>query len=181
MNYFLLHSDPRYVDSPEFLDWPGNINPRNIRPGSSHKIARRQILNIRQNPHTVFIDVISSPFLLLSKRCMEVVTFYEPQVISKQIILLDMETPQRETYYLPILKQIHCLAAGSEWNLDKSVLIKGVIDLETIGDTSIFQLADMKNIYTVIRMDILESMLKRGARGVGITPLQTVKGENRDG
>ena len=109
---------------------------------------------------------------------MEVVTLYEPPVISKQIILLDMETPQRETYYLPILKQVHCLAEGSEWNLDKSVLTRGVIDLEAIGDTSIFQLADMKNIYTVIRMDVLESMLKRGARGVGITPLQIAKGEN---
>lgn len=181
MNYFLLHSDPRYVDSPEFLDWSGKIDPRNIRPGASHKIARRQILNIRPNPHIVFVDVISAPFLLLSKKCMEVVTLYEPQVISKQIILLDMETPQRETYYLPILKQIHCLAEGSEWNLDKSVLSKGVINLEPVGDTSIFQLADMKNIYTVIRVDVLESMLKRGARGVGITPLETVKGAKCDG
>lgn len=181
MNYFLLHSDPRYVDSPEFLNWSRKIDPRNIRPGCSHKIARRQILNIRPNPHVVFIDAISSPFLLLSKKCMEVVTIYEPQVISKQIILLDMETPQRETYYLPILKQIPCLATGSEWNLDKSILIKGVINLEPVGDASIFQLADMKSTYTVIRMDILESMLKRGARGIGITPLQTVKGENKDG
>ena len=74
-------------------------------------------------------------------------------------------------------EKLHCLAEGSEWNLDKSVLSKGIINLEPVGDTSIFQLADMKNIYTVIRMDILESMLKRGARGVGITPLQTVKGE----
>lgn len=180
MNYFLLHSDPRYVDSPELLDWSGKIDPRNIRPGFSHKIARRQILNIRPNPYVVFTDVISSPFLLLSKKCMDVATLYEPQIISKQIILLDMETPQRETYYLPILKQIPCLAAGSEWNLDKSVLRKGVLDLEAIGDTSIFQLADMQSIYTVIRVDILESMLKRGARGIGITPLQTMKGEQKD-
>lgn len=180
MNYFLMHSDSRYVDSPEFLDWREKIDPRNIRPGYSQKIARRQILNIRPNPHTVFIDVISSPFLLLSKKCMEVVTPYEPQIISKQIILLDMETPQRETYFLPILKQIQCLAEGSEWNLNKSVLFKGVINLDAIGDTSIFQLADMKKIYTVVRMDMLESMLKRGARGKGITPLQTVKGENKD-
>lgn len=174
MRYFLLHSNPRYVDSPEFLDWSGTINPRDICPGHSYKIERRQILDVRPNPNLVFIDVISSPFLLLSKRCMEVVTLYEPQVISKQIILLDMNTPQRETYYLPILKHIHCLAEGSEWNLDKSVLRKGIIDLESVGDTGIFQLADMKNPYTVVRLDVLESMLKRGARGVGITPLETV-------
>ncbi|WP_442871175.1 hypothetical protein, partial [Acutalibacter muris] len=84
----------------------------------------------------------------------------------------------RNLFYLI---QIHCLAEGSEWNLDRSVLSKGVINLEPVGDTSIFQLADMKNIYTVIRVDVLESMLKRGARGVGITPLQTVKGEKCDG
>ncbi len=163
------------------MDWSGKIDPREIRPGHSHKLPGRQILDIRPNPHLVFIDVISSPFLLLSKRCMEVVTIYEPQAISKQIILLDMETPQKKTYFLPILKQIPCLAGGSEWNRDKSVLFKGIINLEPVGDTSIFQLADMKKIYTAVRLDLLESMLKRGARGIGITPLETVKGESKDG
>lgn len=177
MKFFLMHSDPRYVDSPEILNWSGQIDPRNIHPDRSYKIARRQILTVRPNPNIVFVDVISSPFLLISKRCMEVVKLYEPQTLFKQIILLDMETPQRETYYLPILKPICCLAEGSRWNMDKSVLLKGVLDLEMVGTTSIFQLADSKTVYTVIRLDVLESMLKRGARGMAITQLETVKGD----
>lgn len=181
MKYFLLQSDTRYVDSPELLDWSAKIASRNICPEFSHKIARRQILNVRPNPYLTFIDVISTPFLLLSKRCMEAVKLYEPQILSKQIILLDMETPQRETYYLPILKRISCLAKGSEWNLDKSTLKKCVINLNAIGNLSIFQLADLKNTYTVIRLDALESMLKRGARGISIIPVATVKEETSNG
>lgn len=177
MKYFLLHSDPHFTDIPEILDWSGKIDPRNICPDQSYQIKNRQILEIRSNPSLVFIDVITSPFLLLSKVCMEVIRLYEPQTKAKQMILLDTVTPQRKTYYLPILKSIYCLADGSEWNLDKSVLKKGVIDLSQIKDTGIFQLADLKTKYTVIRMDILESILKRGVRGVGITPLETVKGD----
>lgn len=178
MKYFLLHSDPFFTDVPEMLDWTGKIDPRDICPKQSYRIKNRQILEIRPNPNLVFTDVISSPFLLVSKICMEAIRLYEPRIKTKQMILLDTTTPQRKTYYLPILQSIHCLADVSEWNLDKSVLRRGVLNLSQIKDISIFQLADLKGRYTVIRMDVLESILKRGARGIGVTPLETVKGEN---
>lgn len=177
MKYFLLHSDPYFTDVPEILDWSGKVDPRNICPGQSYRIKNRQIFEIRPNPNLVFIDVLSSPFLLVSKTCMDAIRLYEPWIKAKQMILLDTSTPQRKTYYLPILQSIHCLADGSEWNLDKSVLRKGILNLSQIKDASIFQLADLKSRYTVIRMDVLESILKRGVRGVGITPLETVKGD----
>lgn len=177
MKYFLLHSDPFFTDTPEILDWSGKIDPRDICPSQSYRIKNRQIFEIRPNPNLVFIDVLTSPFLLLSKVCMETIRLYEPKIKAKQIILLDTVTPQRKTYYLPILQSIHCLTDGSEWNLDKSILRKGVLDLSQIKDASIFQLADLKTKYTVIRMDVLESILKREVRGIGITPLEALKGD----
>ena len=45
-------------------------------------------------------------------------------------------------------------------------------------DLSIFYLEEAQDSHAVVRLDILESMLERGARGIGMTPLRTEKGEN---
>ena len=92
----------------------------------------------------------------------------------------DDKNVKKEVYYLPVLPQITCLAEGSKWNLDKSVLWKGILDLDAVERFSIFQISDLQRQYTVIRLDILESLLKRGARGIHITQMETVRGGESD-
>ena len=109
---------------------------------------------------------------------MEVVRLYQPHTIFKRIILLDTENARRECYHLPILPRIQCLTEESRWTRDRSVLLEGVMDTKKVEDLSIFYLAEPQGSHAVVRLDILESMLKRGARGIGMTPLRTEKREN---
>lgn len=179
MNYFLLESDPLYTDAPTLRDWSGKIDRSCIMPGKSHQIPARMILDIFPNPHMVFTDIIDFPFLLLSKTCMDVIKFYEPQVISKQIILLDAENRQKQTYYLPILPHLDCLAEESILSPDRSELKEGILDAGRIGRDGIFYIAGLSPFYTVVRLDVLESMLKRGTRGIKVTPMKAVFDERR--
>ena len=117
--------------------------------------------------------IVDFPFLLLSKVCMDVVKLYEPQIVSKQIILLDTENRNKQTYYLPILPHLDCLSEKSVLSPDGSELREGVLDLSRIGSEGIFHIAGLSRFYTVVRLDVLESMLKRGARGVKVTPMRT--------
>jgi len=177
MKYFLLYQDPLCTDVPVIQNWSGKIDPRTIMPGKSHEIPARQMLGIAENPYTVFTDVLNSPFLLLSKAYMDAVTLYEPQIVSKQIILLDGKNRKTEIYYLPILPHVRCLAEGSCFSPDRSVLKTGILNLERVKEHSIFHIADLTRFYTVVRLDLLESMLRRSMHGVGITELPTVEGE----
>lgn len=180
MKYFLLQSDLRYTDMPVVCNWTDKISLKDIAIGKSYHIPMRQVLPIIPNPSVVFIDVLTSPFLLLTRKCMDVISLYEPHIISKEIILYDDKNVKKEVYYLPVLPQITCLAEGSKWNLDKSVLWKGILDLDAVERFSIFQISDLQRQYTVIRLDILESLLKRGARGIHITQMETVRGGESD-
>ena len=116
MNYFLLESDPLYTDAPILRNWSGKIDRSLIVPGKSHQIPSRMIFDVYPNAHMTFIDVIDSPFLLLSKACMDAVNIYEPQIVSKQIVLLDAENSAKQTYYLraitpTCLKQVKTASA----------------------------------------------------------------------
>ena len=56
------------------------------------------------------------------------------------------------------------------------MLLDWVMDTKKVEDLSIFYLEEAQDSHAVVRLDILESMLKRGARGIGMTLLRTEKG-----
>ncbi|MFI3212248.1 MAG: hypothetical protein R3Y24_02805 [Eubacteriales bacterium] len=176
MNYYLLESDPLYKEMPYIKSLSKDFDLNNIRSAQSHKLPDISIAYIYENPDTNFIDIVSSPFLLCSDLCMKVIKIYEPYIISKKISLLDTTNKIMRTYDLPILPRLNCLTENSEFNLDKSVIKYAELDLIKVKHHSIFHIADAKNMYTVIRLDMLESMLKRGAKGLSITKLDTRSG-----
>lgn len=173
MQYFLLALDPIYTDAPVLDDWYKKVQPKDIKIGLSHNIPDRQIISVVPNQHMIFPDIISSPFLLLSTPCMDVLVMYEQSVLRKRIILMDPKFKHMRPYHLPILQRVKCLAEGSRWNMDQSVLEYGILDLDKIRNLSIFHIDDLSTTYTVIRLDALESMLKRGVKGLQISPMET--------
>ena len=72
------------------------------------------------------------------------------------------------------LDAVDCLSDQSEWNADRSVLRRGVLRAEKLGKQALFFLDGSKNTYVAARLDLVESLLKRGARGIGLTPLEIV-------
>ncbi len=179
MNYFLLESDPLYTDAPVISEWK-SISLEHIMPGKSHQIPARSILHVVPNTYMTFVDIIEFPFLLISKKCMDVVKIYEPQIVSKQVILLDTENRKKQTYYLPILPHLECLSEKSILSPDKSELRKGILNLSKVGTEGIFHISDLSHFYTVVRLDVLESILKRGVRGIKVTPMETEPADRRN-
>ena len=174
MKYFLLRSEAKYTNMPMVSKIPDEINMQDIVHGRLHNFPKIAILPIHENANTNFIDCISSPFLLLSDICMSVVKIYEPNTVSKQMVLLDSKSQMMKTYQLPILPRFHCLTQNSKCNLDNSIIEYAQIDLANVGDCSMFHIADVTKTYTVIRLDMLESMLKRHVKGFSVVEIDTV-------
>lgn len=174
MKYFLLHTDPRYTTAPDLLDWRDKIDRRHIRKGQSYKLPQRELVLIRENPDTVFTDVLSFPFFLVTELGKDVIHLYEPKTIFKELVLLDRANQTAEIYHLPVLDTVDCLSSRSEWNADRSLLRRGVLQREKLGKQALFFLDGSRKTYVAARLDFVESLLKRGARGVGLTPLELV-------
>lgn len=176
LRYFIVKSDEKYTDMPRIARLPDGFNVRDVSPENALKLPKTSIALLHENEHLNFTDIVSSPFLLLSELCMGVVQFYEPSIPEKYMVLLESPHKLMRTYHIPILPKLHCLSQASVLNLDGSVIKYAELQLSKIGDHSIFQIADVTSIYTVLRLDILESMLKRGAKGFSIVEVDTIKG-----
>lgn len=177
MKFYMLGTDTAYTNYPKIKKWYGRIDPRDFNIRDAHKIPHRQLFMIHESQNTVFTSIVDNPFPLITAEVRSVFDMYEPHIIYKEIVLLDAEYEKAEVYYLPILEEIQCLREDSEFNLNKSIIKKGIIDYEKTEGKAIFRLGGFDHYYMVGRLDLVESILKRRVKGVGLTELGIYEGD----
>lgn len=163
MRYFFIEAEKQIVNAPMIINWTNKVDARNLKWGSYHKIEPRTLLEIKSNRETVFPDILSMPFFLISKNIKDVLSIYEPNMGFKEFLLADFKYELVNQYFLPQLEEFDCLSQESQLNLDRSVITKAILDESNIGDKCLFSIANVKNRYVVARLDFLESMIRRNA------------------
>ncbi len=179
MKYFMLSSNPCYERSPNIIKISKNeISPSDLANKNYYKFNKVTVLPVYERENIDFIDCISSPLFLVSNICMDVIKMYNPYISSKTVVLLSEKSRQMGNYNLPLLPRINCLTSNSKFNLNRSYIEYAQLDLNKVKDRNMFYIADTIGIYVVIRLDVLESMLKRGVRGLKISEIDVLEEVN---
>lgn len=165
MRFFLMKPDKRFQNVPEIANWYQNKEVRLLMGEEYTRLPKRILFGVKGDENTIYIDVLFHPFFLISERVQKIISLYEPNLSYKEIIYLNQKMRRAETYYLPILPQIGCLTENSQFNLNHSKVTRASICEKEIGDTSIFQLNEIKDQQVIIRLDLAESLMRRMVRG----------------
>lgn len=174
MKYFLLETDKKISQLPQIVQLHDKIDVRDIHRESAYKIAHRQLLTVKGDTDTFYPDIISTPVFLLSQGAKRVVEMYEPRTVWREAVLLDRKNEKVSQYFLPIFEEVDCLAENAVFNLNHSLLKEIVLDGKKLRGHAIFRIAGVEKAYIVGNLDVVESMLKRGLRGIGLTELQVI-------
>lgn len=175
MRYFLIEEDDRIAQRPCILNWHDKIDVRNIHQETSYKLPKRELVFVADHSKTVFTDIVSYPFFLISEKVEKVIRMYEPKIMVKELVLLNKAFEQVQRYYLPIFEEMDCLGEGSTFNLNHSEIRKIILDKQKIGKKNIFRVADLEKQYIVGNLDVVESILKRGCIGIKLTRLDCLE------
>ena len=170
MNYFLIGKDEIYQKAPNILNWYEDerlINEKNL-----NLLENRKVLKIRNEEKIVWTDIISNPNFFVSEKVKRVINKYDNKIKFKQVILLDVIRSEAEVYYLPILKFINCLSEESE--IVRNTIKRCVIKKDLIKDEKIFRIGDVNKRYIVARLDLVESILRRGSRGIKLEKIEVI-------
>ncbi|MCL1924630.1 MAG: hypothetical protein FWF50_03500 [Defluviitaleaceae bacterium] len=165
MKYFLLDINRNLLKSPRILSSFGVINKRDVNLKDHKSIEKRTLFYIESNLETIFTGVIVRPFFMLSETLFDITKKYEPKLIMKQIILLDVENKISNLYYMPILSKIDCAV-----NITKDKPTKPILNKKKLPKKSIFEVKGFG--LPVVRLDLAESFLRREERGVNLIPLE---------
>ncbi len=168
MEYYLILAD---TDIP-ITESPFDI--WDIKQERAHNLPGRELLFFHGNSYTTFNDILFQPFLLVSEKIQSVIALYEPDTVFTEIVLMDTFNELAELYFCPELHEVDCLTEQSQFNPERSVIKKAVIDISKIGDKKVFSLAGVQGFHVVGRRDFIESVLRRDIRGLMLFPIETI-------
>lgn len=154
MKYFRLQEN-ELCTLPNLNNWRDEIDIKNICVEKKHLLPRRKIIDINTDDRTFFAGVMLNPFIMFSEEVFKIVKMYEPSMSGRQIILLDSEENISKLYYIPIIEKVEAIKNS-----------EGVINVnkDDLKHLNIFLDGDIA--VPIINLDVAESILKRGVRGI---------------
>ncbi|WP_313152235.1 hypothetical protein [Lacrimispora sp.] len=160
MKYFVLTSKGKYP-FPQIINWSQAIDVRKLTRNEYRELPAFFLLNAKLGMDGVFPDVIEKPVLLFSRTAMEVTALYDSDIPFLFAALFDTEKGECASYYCPVLEEEDCLARQPSPGQREMILNR-----EKMSGIPLFRVRTGVESATVIRMDLAESLLERGAVGL---------------
>jgi hypothetical protein len=172
--YFLLKQDARYTNVPVLTGLLDCMDRRDVNIQNADKIPQDTVIYANCAADCDTPGVLDRDLFLVSEGVREVLLFYDPFLIIKNVMLIDLERERQFMYFMPIFEYIDCLGPSSLYTAGGGIL-KPVLKPESVKGRSTFRIGESANQRPVIRLDVAESLMRRG-----ITDLKTDRVASED-
>ena len=171
--YFLIGTDESYEPVPLMIDVRKSIKEEYLEEGESYKQAGMSLVNIRDSfdEQVKYPDIMDRGIFMLSDEAYEIFKLYEPATVIKKVLLMEENSNEVYEYIIPILKRIDCLSNRTTF-IRGRYIDKGILIGKNIPDTALFKIPNVDGMCTVARLDFVESLLKRGMKGICLQALE---------
>lgn len=171
MRYFLIETDEKNR-IPYSINKSRTIDVRLLTTENFGKLPRWNIVEMDIPQEVFFPDVLCDPFLLFSEACIKTVMMYQPDILYTGIKLWNKGSGLNRTYFLPVLDELECMSDETQYNSVGNRIIRLVLDRGKIGQKVVFKTEGFDGKGFVGRLDFVESILRRGARGITLTEIE---------
>lgn len=164
MKYFITEVSKNHI-APMPIDWFGIIDRKTLSLKKFYQMPRHLMFSIEKRMQAVFTDILTLPCFMVSEMVRDVINQYDSSVCFLRIILYDKEHKRSMAYYIPDLKQIKF-----EEKRDEGVhSIRHIsVRQEDIKEKVIVEILNGTSCHVIMRMDLVESILRREAIGIGL-------------
>jgi len=174
MDFFVLEMAPEYT-APEPLDWYGKLDSKTILQTSYSQMPEHQVFHIKEHMQLVFTDVILFPCFLVSYDAMKIIQLYEPKLRFKRVLLYSVKQKKSMAYYVPFLEVVDCLLDQKSTGIaDRTKIGLKQINSEKIGDRALVRASNATETRVLVRLDLVESLLRRKMIGIGLREVNTI-------
>lgn len=167
MKYYLLTVDANYV-APVPVEWYGKIDRKSRMEKKAYQMDKHLMFQTEEHMQMIFTDIVTFPCIMVSKMIHDTIRLYDPDIKFTRIILYNKAQKRSMAYYMPFLKEMEVIwtneQKGGAILLERKKIVEEVIaEVVYKGKTGI-----------VIRMDLVESILRRGAIGIGLKEIHII-------
>lgn len=151
MKYYIIETNKKNP-LPDIRSIYSEINVKYLSPRYEYKLQDYYVFEMKTAEETLMPDIFTDPFFMVKREIYKVVMMYVPEMKVKYISFVDYERGMYETYVAPVLDVIEQKKLGQ-------------ID---ISEKVLFCISDIFSRYIVMRLDLLESILRRDILGLKV-------------
>ena len=119
----------------------------------------------------VYTDVLTYPCFMVSGMVRDVIRKYDASIYFQRIVLYDGERKKSGAYYIPYLENVDCVRSDDLRliHMRQIIVYRGDMAERVIAKT------EKENCqHIIVRMDLVESILRRGAVGIGLQEIRMI-------
>lgn len=167
MRYFQLHADKRNLQ-PYFINWYTQVCPGRNAVQIWGELKEHNYFNVKLNKEVLFMDIISHPYFMVSKKIADVIRMYCPEIRFKYAYLFDKDNHRTILYQIPALKEIECLDEKSKRNWNRLEIEEIILKQKEIKNFPVFQIRGIEENCIVANLEFVESAYRRKVMGLRI-------------
>lgn len=156
MDYFWIRQDKRYCHTPVIQDFYSTFKRKDFVEESAARIPEKNAVITNSLIALDYVDILDDQMFAVSQTVRDIFRMYEPSMEFKDFCFLNNTLNTYYCYFTPVLDVIPCLKG---YETHTPVLIK-----ERVMDSSILRVQDAREEMVIIRLDVAESLLRRGVR-----------------
>lgn len=157
-----------FKDGPIIKSIP--LDRRLICKEEFYQIPKRQIVSMTTNEETLFSDLISQPFLMISEMIMSVIQMYGDIVLKRDIVFVDSKSEVIKRYFIVLFEKVKC--NNIETKTDRGRIIYIIRQGQPLKERNIFEVEIDKKREIIINLDLAESILRRDAFGIDLEAVE---------
>ncbi len=136
------------------------------------KIGRNNILSMDLPMEVFFPDALFEPCVMVSRTFMETILMYQEDIVYKSVKLLHFDTRKHVTYFCPLLDEVPCLSEKTQYNNSGNRIVRLILAADKVQEKAAFKVDGYHEHYMIGREDFVESILRRGARGISFEEVE---------
>lgn len=151
---FLVQTDQSVVNAINFLN--AGIIPKKpeIYKKKFHTLPNTFMLPVRMGEFTIFPDIFTVPYPMVSEMVMEVMRLYRVEPFFRKVTLSDENSEQYKTYFLLYIDE----------------------ESKTLFQDFVLRRTPEGAVNCIVSLDFAESILRRGAHGIAMKVLTEQEG-----
>jgi len=166
--YYKIEQDYEVKNAPEILNLANAFFNKRELPKNVNVLFVKERTNVEIN-YPAYID---RPVLLVSDIFKKVISMYHKDYVCQTVVLTEQSSGNQNVYWHIRVPEVDCLSAKSVIGHDQLVK-KAVIDEAKAQDRSFIKISNnIQSIY-VVRLDLLESALRRDLCGFTLEELES--------
>lgn len=138
-----------------------------------HFVCSSVFGEVVEKEHAVYLDYLEKPRTIVSDQLKKLFVKFEDNLAFTAIVFTDVKKGTQRLYWLMDMAQKNCISQETTFYPDGRIK-ELVIDAKKVELDCIFQVNSQGNSFTIVNLDVAESLLRRPFLGL---QLQRVKRE----